>query len=155
MKKLTILLALALLSASAAAQKADFNGEWKLNREKSQLGYEFSLASRSIVIDQKRKSVEITKTGDFNGQEIVNGVKYTLDGKEVSYTAYDILEMTGSANLDKKAGTLRIITKTYTNDMGDVQVDELYSLKEGQMVVVSTGSSSYGEMVETLIYDKL
>ncbi len=155
MKKYPLLLALILFSVSLSAQRVSFSGEWKLNREKSQLGYEFSLASKSIVIDQSRKRVDIKKTGDFNGQEIVNEVQYTLDGKEVKYTAYEVMEMTGTANLDNKAKTLTIITTLYTDDMGDVQVDEIYSIRDGQLVVQSTGASSYGEMVETFVYDKL
>ena len=50
MKKIAILFALVLISSSAFCKPPNFSGKWKINKEKSELGQEFSMAPNTIII---------------------------------------------------------------------------------------------------------
>ena len=80
MKNFVFIIALAFLSATAFGQKVKFSGDWKLNEDKSELGYEFSLASKTMTVEHTKKTLDVTSVREWDGQEIETKAHYTLDG---------------------------------------------------------------------------
>ena len=86
MKNIIFVIALAFLSASSFGQKVNFSGEWKLNEEKSELGDQFSLAPQSLKIVHTKKTLDLEKHAEMQGQEL-----YMKDSKLV-------VDMTAGSN---------------------------------------------------------
>ena len=58
-----------------------------------------------------------------------------------------------TANFDKKAKTITIVTKGSVEGM-DYTLTQVMSMKEDKMVVESEATSDMGEMFETFVFDK-
>jgi len=56
MKKIIFVIALILIFSSGFGQ-VDFSGTWKINKEKSKLDYEFSLAPNELILEQGENSL--------------------------------------------------------------------------------------------------
>lgn len=153
MKNLVFIIALAFLSATAFGQKPNFSGEWELNEDKSELGYEFSLAPKTMTVEHTKKTLDVTNVSEWDGQEVESKAHYTLDG-EVSENPGFMDSVTKSkANFDKKAKTLKIVTDGSVEGM-DYTLIQVMSMKDDQLVVKSEASSDMGEMFETFVFDK-
>ena len=59
MKNFAFVLALVLFSSVAIGQKVNYSGEWKLNKSKSELGYDFSLAPNSVSVKHTKKTLDL------------------------------------------------------------------------------------------------
>ena len=81
MKKFMTLTTLLVLAIIVSAQ-TDFTGKWKINKEKSTLNSEFSMAPSEIIINQKGNELNLERHVSFQGQSITINDKFTLDGKE-------------------------------------------------------------------------
>jgi hypothetical protein len=53
---------------------------------------------------------------------------------------------------DKKS--LKVVSKFSVGDGGEMTVTEVYKFDGANMVIESLASSSYGELSETMVYDK-
>lgn len=153
MKKIFFLFAAFLLSFGLFAQ-VDLSGKWKLNSSKSKLNQEFSMAPGTIALVQKGNDLSIEKHSEFQGQEFVSNDKLTLDGKECINPGFmDTQKKSACAwSADKKM--LTITSKIPVGDGGDMTITEVYKLDGANLVVDSKASSSFGEMAETIVYDK-
>ena len=81
MKKFMTVAALLLLTIIASAQ-TDFSGKWKLNKEKSTMNSEFSMAPSEIIIVQSGSEINLERHSNFQGETMILKDKITLDGKE-------------------------------------------------------------------------
>lgn len=155
MKKIIFILAAFALTLSSFAQAPDFSGKWKLNSAKSKLGDQFSMAPATVSIVQKGNDFSIEKVSDFGGQEFTLSEKYTLDGKECVNTGWQDSQRKSTAvwSADKKS--LKITSKLSIGDGGDMTIIEVYKMDGANLVIDSSSSSSFGDMAETMAYDKV
>ena len=152
MKNFVFIIALAFLSVSAIGQKPNFSGEWKLNEDKSELSYDFSLAPKALTLEHTKKTLDVTSVSVWDGQEIESKAHYTLDGEICENPGFMDSVTKSTANFDKKAKTIKIDTDGSVEGM-DYTHTQTMSLKEGQLVVESVAASDMGELVETFIFD--
>lgn len=153
MKNIAFVLAVILFSSVAMGQKVNYSGEWKLNEDKSELGYEFSLAPASMTITHSRKTLDIKVVSVFDGQEVISEPHYTLDGEECENPGFMDSVTKSTALVDKKSKAIRIVTLGSVEGM-DYTLTQNFSLKEGNLMVQSEAVSDMGELVETQVYDK-
>jgi len=152
-KNIAFTFALVLFSTVAMGQKVNYSGEWKLNEDKSELGFEFSLAPASITVIHTRKTLDLKLLGVFDGQEVVSEQHYTLDGKECENPGFMDSVTKSTALVDRKTKTIKIVTFGSAEGM-DYTLTQNISLKEGSLVVKSEAVADLGELIETQVYDK-
>ncbi len=153
MKKSLFLFAALIFSTSIMAQGPDFNGSWKLNGEKSKLNAEFSFAPKEIIITQAGNDITVEKHSSFQDQEFVTNDKLTLDGKECTNPGFQDTQKKSTCNWSDDKASLKIISKIAIGD-GDMTITEVYKMDAGSMIIESMASSSYGDMNETMVYEK-
>ena len=152
MKKLTFILTAILISTFTFAQ-TDFSGTWKLNISKSELG-ERSFAPKELVITQKGNDLNIESHSEWQGQTVSQTNKYTLDGEEcinVGFRDSEVISTTTWSD-DKKVLT---ITSSIEMEDGEMTMEAIYKMDGENLVVESSFSSSFGDMSETQVFDKI
>lgn len=132
---LTILAILTLrLSAAAPAAKADFSGTWKLDTVKSSglpPGTE-----QTMTVTQTGETIKIeTKLITEQGEQNISD-KYSLDGKEMEFTA-NLSESTNNSSAEgetnsteKKYGKGKVTAKR-TADGIEIKKSFVYSTQDG------------------------
>ncbi|NLX29239.1 MAG: hypothetical protein GXY59_09750 [Bacteroidales bacterium] len=146
---------IALMFTNAAmAQTPDFSGTWKLNREKSKLGAEFSMAPQSMVLVQDAATLTVERHSEFQGQEFVIKDKFTLDGKECLNEGWQGTKKKSTATWSDDKKVLTIKSAIPMEGAGEISITEKYALTEGALSVVSTSSSDWGTNSETYVFDK-
>ncbi len=153
MKKVLFFLTTIMFTASAIAQTPDFAGSWKLNGEKSKLNAEFSFAPKEIVITQSGNDMTVEKHSSFQDQEFVTNDKLTLDGKECTNPGFQDTQKKSTCNWSDDKASLKIISKIPIGD-GDMTITEVYKMDAVSMIIESMASSSFGDMNETMVYEK-
>jgi hypothetical protein len=154
MKKILFIFVAFMFSAAAMAQSLDFNGSWKLNSEKSKLNAEFSFAPKEIIITQAGNDFKVEKHSSFQDQEFVTTDKLTLDGKECINPGFQDTQKKSTAVWADDKASLKIISKMSIGDGGEMTITEVYKMNGSNMVIESASSSSFGDMAETMVYDK-
>jgi hypothetical protein len=154
MNKTLIIFAALLFSTSAIAQVPDLSGSWKLNSEKSKLNAEFSFAPKEIKITQAGNDFTVEKHSSFQDQEFVTTDKLTLDGKECINTGFQDTQKKSTAIWSDDKTSLKIISKMSIGDGGDMTTTEVYKMDGSNIVLESLASSSFGDLNETIVYDK-
>jgi len=142
-----------MFSAAAIAQTPDFAGSWKLNGEKSKLNAEFSFAPKEIIITQAGNDMAVEKHSSFQDQEFVTTDKLTLDGKESTNTGFQDTQKKSICTWSEDKTSLKVVSKMSIGD-GDMTITEVYKLNGGNLTIESMASSSFGDMNETMVYDK-
>lgn len=144
----------AILFSFAVSAQIDFSGSWKLNASKSKLGDQFSMAPKQIVIVQKGNDMTVETHNEFQGQEFTTKDKLTLDGKEcVNNGMMDTQKKTTVTwASDKKS--MKVVSKIPMQDQ-TMTITQVYKMDGGNMVIESTASSSFGDMSETQVYEKM
>jgi hypothetical protein len=155
MKKSAILLAMLLVPALTYAQKIDFSGKWTLNSSKSKLNEEYTFAPKEIIIVQKDNDLKVERHSSFQGEDFTINDKFTLDGKECVNTGWQDTEKKSNAVWSEDKTSLKISSKLIMGDGGELTIVEVYKMNEGNMIIESSASSSYGDLAETMVYDKL
>ena len=153
MKKSLFLFAALIFSTAIMAQGPDFSGSWKLNGEKSKLNAEFSFAPKEIIITQAGNEMTVEKHSNFQDQEFVTNDKLTLDGKECTNPGFQDTQKKSTCNWSDDKASLKIISKIPIGD-GDMTITEVYKMDAGSMIIESMASSSFGDMNETMVYEK-
>jgi len=153
MKNIILGLALVLLSSTVIAQKVNFSGEWKLNEDKSELGYEFSLAPATMTLEHTKKTLDQTNVSEWDGQEVESKLHFTLKGEVCENPGFEESVTKSTAVFDKKTKTIKIVTDGTVQGM-DYTLTQTYSLNEGNLIVESEAASDMGEMEETFVFDK-
>jgi hypothetical protein len=153
MKNLALILIIGSISVSAAGQRVNFSGTWRLNREKSELGPRFSLAPKILTVDHRRKILDLTSETEFNGEVYQISQHFTLDGNECENKGFNDSVTHSTASYDKKSGILTIVTRGSVQDSGYTLTQTL-SLQGGSLVITSEALSDMGEMNEIFVFDK-
>ena len=154
MKKTVIILAALTISALVGAQGIDLSGNWKLNSSKSKLNAEFSMAPKSINIAQNGDALSVERHSEFQGQEFVNTDKLTLDGKECINPGFMDSQKKSTAVWSDDKKSLKVTSKIEMGDGNEMVITEIYKMDGGSLVIDSSSSSSFGDMAETMVYDK-
>ena len=152
MKKL-FFLAVAILFSIVVSAQIDFSGSWKLNKSKSKLGDQFSMAPKEIIISQKGNDMSVEKHSEWQGQEFTINDKFTLDGKECINAGWMDSKKKSTVDWASDNKSLKITTKFPMQDGGEMKVTEVFKLESGTLVIQSDASSSFGEFSETQVYD--
>jgi hypothetical protein len=153
MKKTSLFLLLALCSAILYSQ-SDFSGSWKLNSSQSKLNAEFSFAPAEIIITQNGNDLNVEKHSSWQGENFTINDKYTLDGKECVNTGFQDTQKKSTANWSEDKKSLTIASKLVMGDGGEMTITEVYKIDGKNFVLSSKASSSYGDLEETMVYDK-
>ena len=153
MKKILFVFAALLFSGMAISQEINFSGNWKLNNTKSQLNDQFSLAPLEIIIVHNGNDLSVEKHSDFQGQAVTTNDKLTLDGKECINPGFMDSQKKSVVNWSDDKQSLKIVS-TIPLDDGDMTITEVYKIDGDNLVIASSASSSYGELSETMVYDK-
>jgi hypothetical protein len=154
MKKSLLFVATLLISVSLSAQGVDFSGNWKLNSSKSKLNEQFSMAPKEIIIAQKGNDFNSEKHSSFQDQDFTIKDKYTLDGKECINPGWRDTQKKSTVAWSDDKNSLKITSKFPMNDGGEMTVIEIYKMDGVNLVIESSVSSSFGDMAETMVYDK-
>ena len=154
MKKIVYLLTLVLITTSSFGQKVNFSGHWKINREKSQLGYEFSMAPNEIILEQEKKSLNVERHSSFQGEDFTFTDTFTLDGEECENPGWMDSFKKSTAVWTEKKRVLMITTKITMQDGGEMTIIEKYRMDGENISIETSASSSYGDMTEEYVFDK-
>jgi hypothetical protein len=155
MKKITIILAAFLISSFATGQVLNLSGTWKLNSSKSKLGEQFSMAPKEIIITQNGNELNVERHSSFQEQDFTTRDKFTLDGKECINTGWQETQKKSTLGWSEDKKSIKCLTKFTINDGNEMIITEVYKMDGLSMVIESSASSSFGDMAETMVYDKL
>lgn len=154
MKKNASFLILFFFTISAFSAVSNFSGTWKLNKSKSTLNSEFSMAPTQIVISQAETTFDVTRHSNFQGQDYTMTDKFTLDGKECINPGWMDTEKKSTVNCSEDGKILTIKHKIPMQDGGEMTISEIYQFVEGGLKVTVAASSSFGDLNETYIFEK-
>lgn len=154
MKNVIFIFAVVLMAGIANAQPADFTGKWKLNSSKSTLNDQFSLAPGEIIVNQENSSINVVKHSNFQGTDYTIKDKYTLDGQESINESWQGARKKSFATWDDNKQLLTVKSKLPMQDGTEVSITEVYKMKNNDLVIESSASSSYGVLDETMVYDR-
>jgi len=154
MKKNLYFLALILVTTASFGQKVDFSGSWKINKEKSELGDQYSMAPNNIILVQEDNSLSVERHSTWQGQERTTNDKLTLDGQECENPGWGDSIKKSTAVWTEDGSVLKITTKIPMRDGGEMSVIEEYKMEGDNLVIVSSRSSSFGDSSERFVFDK-
>lgn len=154
MKKLILFVFAAIFSVAVNSQDVNFSGSWKLNSSLSTLNSEWSMAPLEIIIDQKGNDLKVEKHSTFQGENFTINDKFTLDGKECINTGWQDSQKKSTAVWSSDKKSLTITTKLVMGDGGEMTIIEVYKMDKKNMSLNAKASSSYGDMEETMVYEK-
>lgn len=163
MKTKTTFIALCLVfflpALNIYAQKTDFSGEWKLNKEKTVLT-DNQIFLSGITIQLKSDSLLTTRVYENgNGEEYPFEENLSLDGKESKIIIFD-MPRTSKATRSDTTGSIKIeSTTTFNGNNGseDMTAKETWKVEnEGQMLTLEfTNKMSGNETTGTYYYNKV
>lgn len=163
MKTRTFLTSLLLLfilpSFSLLAQKSDFSGEWKLNKEKTVMA-DNQLFLSGITIQLKSDSLLTTRVYENgNGEEYPFDEKLSLDGKDCKIVIFE-MPRTTKVSRSNSDGSLMFESSTiFQGNNGEDTLTAKETLKvdnEGKILTMNfTNKSSAGEVTGTNYYDRV
>src|SRR5512133_4356942 len=159
-KALSILLLLIFAPViSSFGQKADFSGEWKLNKEKTTLT-DNSLFLSGIKVILKADSLLTTRIYEnSNGEEYSFDENLSLDGKDGKIVIYD---MPRTSKVSKTTGQESLIFESVTVFNGQYGADSLISRETWKLdpetrnlVIDFTNKMSGNEVAGKNFYNKI
>ena len=153
MKKLITISTLLLLTIIVSAQ-TNFSGKWKINKEKSTLNSEFSMAPSELILTQKGNDLSIERHSDFQGQSFTINDKLTLDGKECINDGMMDTKKKSVAKFSDDKKVLTIESKIPMQDGGEIVIKEVFSISDGSLFIESSSNSSWGDMKGKWAFDK-
>ena len=154
MNKVVFLLGTLLISVVLSAQAIDFSGNWKLNKEKSKLNEQFSMAPKDMIATQSGNDFNLEKHANFQGNDYTIKDKLTLDGKECINPAWQDTQKKSVAEWSEDKLSLKVTTKFPMGDNGEMTIVEIYKMDKDNLVIESSASSSFGDVAETMVFDK-
>jgi len=134
--------------------QANFSGTWDLNKTKSTLNEDFSMAPIQLVITQTESSITVERHSNFQGENITSTDKFTFDGKECINPGWMDSKKKSVVVLNDDKTILKITSKISMDGGDDMTITETFQMDSAMMKVVTTSSSSFGDMNETCLYDK-
>lgn len=153
MKKIITVASLLLLTIIVSAQ-TDFSGTWKLNKEKSKLNDQFSMAPTQLIIVQKGNDLSLERNISFQDQNMTIQEKFTLDGKECLNNGMMDSKKKSVAVFSDDKKVLTIDSKIPMQDGAEIAIKEVFSIVNGNLVIDSSNKSSWGDTTEKMTFDK-
>ena len=155
MKRTIITTAFILIAVTISAQLSNFNGTWKINKEKSNVpADQLYLSQISIMV--KGDSLITTRTyTDPNYQEYPFAENLTLDGKEAKISIYDMPRVSKAT---KDGGTIIINSKTtFYGGGGEDNLTAVETWKSGDdsLSIDQVIQVSGQEFKGVFVYDKV
>jgi hypothetical protein len=158
--KLTMVFLLFL--PAALFGQANFTGTWAFNESKSTLGDGQGprMEAKTLVVTQQGNEIQIKRTSSgFDGNEMVQDEKYTLDGKESVNTGMmdSKVKSTLTWSADKKELTFsKVMSINMDGQTQEMKSTEKWSLSPDSktMTLKSSMSTPMGDMNTVLAYDK-
>ncbi len=144
---------LLLLTIIVSAQ-TDFSGTWKLNKEKSKLNDQFSMAPTQLIIVQKGNDLSLERNISFQDQNMTIQEKFTLDGKECLNNGMMDSKKKSVAVFSDDKKVLTIDSKIPMQDGAEIAIKEVFSIVNGNLVIDSSNKSSWGDTTEKMTFDK-
>ena len=146
------------IMAFAYSGNVNFSGEWKLDKEKTELS-ESPLFLSKIKITQKEDSVLTTRTyTNQYGEQYPFDEEITVDGEEREIVIYEMKRRTAALWSEDGKGLLISSKTKYYGDSGEEEfsVEETWSLVEkGTILSIDyTTNSVYGTNTGTYFYKK-
>lgn len=154
MNRIIFLIAALLVSVLVSAQGIDFSGSWTLNKTNSKLNDQFSMAPKDIIVLHAGNDFHIEKHSSFQGNDFTIMDKLTLDGKECINPGWQDSQKKSTAVWSDDKLSLKITTKLPMGDNGEMTIIEIYRMDGSNLVVETSASSSFGDVAETLVFDK-
>lgn len=154
-----VIIIMLLTSLSGLAQKPDFSGEWKLNREKTALA-DNSLFLSGITIKIKADTLFTARVYEnSNGEQYPFDENVTLNGSEAKITIYDMPRVTKATGVNAD-GSINLESKTtfYNNGAEDNLVSkEIWKIAgDTKMLTIEfKNTMSAGEATGTLYFSKV
>lgn len=157
------LMTLALItfcSVVAKAQRTNFNGDWKLNEAKSELGQFGGRAARSLKAEQKEDAIIITRVlPGFNGGDPVTSViTLTFDGKVVESEGFGGSKRKSTVKWSDDGKTMVVNSNTiFERDGQSFEMKSVESwtiTNDGMLSVVTNSTSPRGESTVKAVYTK-
>ncbi|MEI6048694.1 MAG: hypothetical protein WCS03_07315 [Bacteroidota bacterium] len=154
-----LFLLIILPSFSSLAQKANFSGEWKLDKEKTVLA-DNQLFLSGIKIQLKNDSLFTTRTyGNSIGEEYPFDENISFDGKECRIVIYD-MPRTSKASKSEDDGSLLIeSTTTFNGEYGEENLTSKETWKidnEGNTLIIDfINKMSAGEITGSNFYNRV
>jgi hypothetical protein len=155
MKKAFFLIPFLFAIITASSQVPDFSGNWKLNTEKSKLNAEFSFAPIELKITHKGNDLSVERHSEFQGESVTMTDKFTLDGKECINAGFMDTQKKSNAAWSEDKKSLKITSKIVMDDGNEIIITEIYRMDGKNLVIDSSSTSSWGEMAETHVYEKI
>lgn len=106
-----------------------------------------------MIITQAGNDFKVEKHSSFQDQEFVTTDILTLDGKECVNTGFQDTQKKSTCVWSDDKASLKIVSKMSVGD-GDMTITEVYKMDGGNMIIESLASSSYGDLNETMVYEK-
>ncbi len=146
-------------SFSALGQRANFSGEWKLNKEKTVLADNQLFLSR-VTIQLKSDSLLTTRVYEnANGEEYPFEENLSLDGKECKIVIFDMPRTTKASRSDTDGSLIIESTTTFNGNNGEENLTAKETWKvddEGETLTIGfTNKMSGSETVGTNYYNKV
>ncbi len=161
MRALLVIMISCFFSVNGFAQgAANFSGAWAYNESKSVLGEGgFRMISQTVTITQNDKTFTLERS--FRGQDGEDRKMtetYTLDGKESVNPVFNTSKKSNAVwSADKKVLTVTSSMVFEMNgEQNEIKSVEKYKLGDAgkSLTIESKSSSSMGERIYTLAYDK-
>ncbi len=146
-----------LTSLTLSAQKPDFSGEWKLNREKTALT-DNSLFLAGITIRIKADTLFTARVYEnANGEQYPFDEIVTLDGKEAKMTIYDMPRVTKATGITAD-GSINVESKTTFYNGGsedNLVAKETWKIAGDMLTIEYNNTMSAGFNSGTLYFTKV
>lgn len=153
MKKLVFLFVAIFIGTFVSAQ-TDFSGSWKLDKSKSTLNDQFSMAPNEIIIEQDGNVLKVEKHSSFQGNAYTTNDEFSLDGKECENEGWQGSKKKSTAVWSDDKNSLTIKSTIPTQNGEKMTLTEVYKMDGNDMVLVAGASSSWGDMEETMVFGK-
>jgi hypothetical protein len=154
MKKLMTILAFSVIAIIACAQP-DLSGTWKLNKEKSKLNDQFSMAPSQMTITQNGNDLAVVRQVSFQDNDFTISDKFTLDGKECINPGMMDTQKKSVVTISEDKKSVIITSKIPMQEGDEMTIKEIFSIQDGNLIFDSSSSSSFGDMSEKIVFDKI
>ena len=112
------------------------------------------MAPKEIIILQNDNDLNVEKHSSFQDQDFIIKDKFTLDGKECINPGWQETQKKSTAVWSDDKKSLKITSKIAMNDGGEMVIIEIYRMDRVNLIIDSSSSSSFGDMAETMVFDK-
>jgi len=154
MKKILYFLAFTLISLTSVGKIVDFSGTWNLNKPKSTLNDQFSMAPSQMILMQTADSLNLEKYVNIQGQDITIKDKLTLDGKECINVGWEGSKKKSNIVWSADEMLMTVTSKIPLQDGSNLDIIETYQMEGDQLKIVSSSTASFGNFSETYLFDK-